>query len=89
MSERAVLVLRMRTATSVAAEQTVLSLADVCRTAVRNPVGNVKADSQKIIGGWEEAAHFSNCSTRSTRSRVHDASGFIDGYACTHARIEG
>jgi len=67
--------------------QTVLSLAEVWSTAVRKPVGNVKADSQKIMGGWADVAHFSNCSTRSTRSRVHDASGFIDGYAYRRTHV--
>ena len=68
-------------------------LAAVCSTAVRKPVGNVKLESQNTIGGWAVVAHFSNCSTRSTKSRVHDASGFMLGYAyntwnsMTHAQV--
>ena len=30
---------------------TLFNLADVCSTAVKNPVGKVKPDSQKIDGG--------------------------------------
>ena len=61
--------------------ETLLRRAEVCSTAVRKPVGNVKPDIQKIDGGWAVVAHFSSCSTRTTRSRVQAASGFRDGYA--------
>jgi hypothetical protein len=41
-------------------EFTLFCLAEVWRTAVRKPVGKVKADSQKTMGGWVVVAHFSN-----------------------------
>ena len=50
-----------------------LALAAVCSTAVRKPVGKVKADIQNTIGWCAVVAHFSNWSTRATRSRVHAA----------------
>ena len=56
-------------------------LAEVCSTAVRKPVGNVKADIQNTHGGRAVVAHLANCSTLWTRSRVHEAKGFIEGYA--------
>ena len=55
-----------------------------CSTAVRKPVGNVNALSQKIFGGCAASAHCAKWSTRATRSRVHDASGFIDAYVCVN-----
>lgn len=55
--------------------------AEACSTAVRKPVGKVKPDSQKITGGRARLAHSSNCSTRVAKSRVHEASGFCEGYA--------
>ncbi len=58
---------------------TLLSRAEVCSTAVRKPVGNVKPDIQKMVGAWAVVAHFSSCSTRWTRSLVHAANGFRDG----------
>ena len=60
---------------------TLFFLAAVCSTAVRNPVGKVNADIQKRTGGWVVDAHLENCSTRTTRSRVHEPSGFLEGYA--------
>ena len=63
---------------------TLLSRADCCSTAVRKPVGNVNPDSQNTMGGCAVVAHFSNCSIRATRSRVQEASGFMEGYAYNH-----
>ena len=60
---------------------TLFCRADCWSTAVRKPVGNVNPDNQKIMGGCAVTAHLENCSTRCTKSRVHDASGFMDGYA--------
>lgn len=59
-----------------------------CSTAVRKPVGNVKALSQKIFGGCAASAHCAKWSTRATRSRAHDANGFIDAYACIECEYE-
>ena len=67
--------------TSCEHELTLFKRAEVWSTAVRKPVGNVKADIQKMVGGWAVMAHFSNCSTRCTRSRVQAARGFREGYA--------
>ena len=53
-----------------------------CSTAVRKPVGNVNALSQKIFGGCADSAHCAKWSTRAKRPRVHEASGFIDAYVC-------
>ena len=58
---------------------TPLRRAEVCNTAVKNPVGKVKADSQKTMGGRAVVAHFSNWSTLATKSLVHEAKGFIEG----------
>lgn len=58
---------------------TLFCLADVCRTAVRKPVGKVKADIQKIVGGWAVTAHLASCSTLATKSLVQEPKGFIDG----------
>lgn len=56
-------------------------LAHVCNTAVRKPVGKVKADNQNMIGWCAVVAHLSNWSTLCTRSRVQAARGLLDGYA--------
>ena len=58
---------------------TLFALADVCNTAVKNPVGKVNADSQKMLGGCAVVAHFSKCSTLITKSLVQAASGFSEG----------
>lgn len=56
-------------------------LADVCNTAVKNPVGKVKPDIQNMIGWCAVLAHFANWSTRWTKSRVQLANALLDGYA--------
>lgn len=66
---------------------TLFILADVCSTAVRKPVGKVKPDIQKMVGGWAVSAHLASWSTRITRSLVQAASGFRDGYACRWTHI--
>lgn len=60
------------------------SLAEVCSTAVRNPVGNVYAASQKSNGGWVVRAQLAKYSTRLIRSLVQAPSSFKDGYAVNH-----
>lgn len=59
---------------------TLFCRADDCSTAVRKPVGKVKPESQKRMGGRAVSAQRENCSTRWHRSLVHDAKGFRDGY---------
>ena len=54
--------------------------ADVCKTAVKNPVGNVKPDIQNIFGAWAVSDHLASCSILDIKSLVHAAKGFNDGY---------
>ena len=54
-------------------------LAAVCRTAVRNPVGKVKPESQKRTGGWVVVAHVENWPTLCMRSCVQEQRGFCEG----------
>lgn len=53
--------------------------AEVCKTAVKNPVGNVKADNQNKMGGLTVSAHTLKCSIRRPRSLVHEPRSFNEG----------
>jgi hypothetical protein len=54
---------------------TLFCLADLCKTAVRKPVGNIKPEIQYINGGWALLNHLDSCSILFTRSLVHEANG--------------
>lgn len=53
--------------------------ADVWSTAVKKPVGKVKAASQKSVGGLIVSAQVLKCSILKQRSRVHDPNNFNEG----------
>lgn len=55
-------------------------LADVCRTAVRKPVGKVNAPIQNNFGGCVVLAHLANNSTRAAKSLAHEPKGFSEEY---------
>ena len=58
--------------------------ADVCRTAVRKPVGYVKPPSQYTFG-YEPSAHSRKVSILCASSRYHADKFLTDGYAFCHA----
>lgn len=55
-----------------------MDLAEVCSTAVKKPVGKVKAASQNSVGGFKVLAQVEKCSIRRTKSRDQEAKGFSD-----------
>ncbi|TNN76760.1 hypothetical protein EYF80_013009 [Liparis tanakae] len=63
--------------------------ADDCSTAVRNPLGNVKLESQNRLGGWAVSAQRANSLTRRQRSLVHAARGFSEGSSAGDLRLQG
>mmetsp|Transcript_36313 Transcript_36313/g.56742 ORF Transcript_36313/g.56742 Transcript_36313/m.56742 type:complete len:212 (-) Transcript_36313:353-988(-) len=59
--------------------ETLFFRAEVCKTAVRNPVGKVKKP-MLYTTGYVPSVQSDSCLILSTKSRDHAAKGFIEGY---------